>query len=120
MNEPHLVLALVGLGLIAIAVPMLLRRVPPNPLYGLRVPATYQDEQVWYDANAASARDLIALGVVQVLLALVPPALGWSGESHMMMWGFVLTLGAVMVAVIGWRRADRMLKQKRVGASPPG
>lgn len=114
MNEPYLILVLVGVLLIAIGVPMILRRVPPNPIYGLRVPATFKDEQVWYDANAASGRDCVVLGIVSVLFALVPPALGWNGESHLIGWAVVVSVGALAMAVVGWRRANRMLRA-RVG-----
>ena len=35
-----------GLVFVAIAIPLIRRRIPPNRLYGLRVPATFVDE--WY------------------------------------------------------------------------
>ena len=49
------VFALTGLLLAGLAVPLMRRRVPPNGLYGLRVAATFADEEVWYEANARSA-----------------------------------------------------------------
>jgi hypothetical protein len=119
MNEPLLIFVLVGVLNIVLGVPMLLRRVPPNPFYGLRVSATFKDEQVWYDANAASGRDLIVLGVCMILLAIVPPALGWRGDTHFMTWGFSLAAGALLMAIIGWRRANRMLKEKNAASNRP-
>jgi len=59
-----------SLVMISIAIPLLLRRVPPNALYGLRVPATFADEWVWYEANARSGRDLLALGAVLMALTI--------------------------------------------------
>ena len=47
----------VALILIGIATPLVMGRVPPNDLYGLRVPATMQDEEVWYRANASSGSE---------------------------------------------------------------
>lgn len=52
---------------------MIRRRVTPNALYGLRVPAAFADEWVWYEANAQSRRDLRRLGVLVVVLAMLPP-----------------------------------------------
>ena len=109
MNEMTPYFALVGVLMIALALPMILRRVPPNGFYGLRVPATFKDEQVWYDANAAAGRDLLVLGMLVILFGLVPPLFGWSGESHGYAWSLLVGGGAVLMAVIGWRRANRML-----------
>lgn len=109
MTEPTPWFALIGIVLIGLAVPMILRRVPPNPAYGLRVPATYKDEQVWYDANAASGWDMVWFGVFLVLFGVLPPWFGWSGESHWLAWGVSSGAGALLMAVLGWRRANRML-----------
>ena len=55
-DPPFFVSALVAvpcrLVLMAVAVPLARRRVPPNAWYGLRVPATFADREVWYAANA--------------------------------------------------------------------
>jgi len=112
MNDPTLWLTLTGLLLIAVSVPMMLRRVPPNDVYGLRVPATLQDEQVWYDANAASGRDMVLFGVIVVLFSLVPPWFGWSVASHVLAWSALVVGGALLTAVVGWRRANRLLREK--------
>lgn len=45
-------------------VPLYMRLVPPNPLYGLRVAATRVDESVWYEANHRTGRDFVLLGMV--------------------------------------------------------
>src|SRR5947207_1568020 len=55
---------------IALAIPLIRRRVKPNALYGLRVPATFADEWVWYEANAKSGRDLLIVGILQFVMAL--------------------------------------------------
>lgn len=68
----------VGIGLLSLilGVPLAQRRVRPNRWYGLRLPATFADETVWYDANAATGRDMMALGAAftsfALLLALLP------------------------------------------------
>lgn len=118
MSDPTWSLIVAPLVLILIAIPLVLRRIPPNGLYGLRVPATFKDERVWYDANAASARDMIVLAVVLLAFALVPPWLGWRGESHWLAWAVLLGAGAVAMAAVGWRRANRMLRQ-RLDENPP-
>jgi hypothetical protein len=64
-----------GLLLAALAIPLIRRRVKPNRLHGLWVPATIADEWVWYEANARSGRDLLILALVQVAIAQLLPSL---------------------------------------------
>jgi uncharacterized membrane protein len=112
MPTPSVFFAVLGAVLAVLAVPLMLRRVPPNPLYGLRVPATFRDAQVWYDANAASGRDLLVLGIVLIVSAYVVPAIITSDMTRMILWQVILVGGAIAVAIIGWRRANRMLRER--------
>lgn len=108
-------LLLTGLAIMALAVPLMLRRIPPNPLYGLRVPATFADPDVWYAANARSGRELLAYGAAIVLftLAFAPPRLA---PDRFGLWLAVLMLGgAIVLCVSGWRYANRLLREKRAG-----
>jgi uncharacterized membrane protein len=41
---------------VAISLPLMLRRVPPNRAYGYRTRATLTDERIWYEANAYFGR----------------------------------------------------------------
>lgn len=60
-----------GLLLIALAVPLIRRKVPPNAWYGFRVPQTWSDPEIWYAANAHAGKYLLAVGVITVLAAIV-------------------------------------------------
>ncbi len=46
--------------LILIAIPLVLRKVPRNCIYGFRTRATMGDDDIWYSANAHFGRGLIA------------------------------------------------------------
>lgn len=118
MLANSLILAGTGALIVALSVPLMLRRVPPNGVYGLRVPATYKAEQVWYAANAASGRDLFAFGALLVLLAFVPPAFGMGSPALEITWAVVTVVGALVVAAVGWRRANRMLRERRQEQKP--
>src|ERR1700685_2478935 len=65
-----------GLLLAAISIPLILRKIGPNPWYGFRVRKTLDDPAVWYPVNAYSAKRLLAVGlassVTAVLLFFVP------------------------------------------------
>jgi hypothetical protein len=109
--------SIVGLLMIGIAVPLIRRRIAPNGLYGLRVPATFSDEWVWYEANARSGRDLAILGGIQFSIALVPPLVadlspGAPAITYALANVAFAGVGAVTLAIVGWIRANRLLKKR--------
>jgi uncharacterized membrane protein len=53
-----------GLLLAALSVPLILRKIGPNPLYGFRVKRTLEDPAVWYPVNAYAAKRLLVVGLV--------------------------------------------------------
>lgn len=108
-----LIFVFVGVLLMALAVPLMRRRVPPNPLYGLRVRATFADSFVWYEANAANGRDLFLLGAALALAAAVLP---WTlGEWAVVPLVGGLVIGTVVTAVRGTRHANRLLSSRHAG-----
>jgi uncharacterized membrane protein len=109
-----IVFSATALLLMGLSLPLVLRRVKPNYLYGLRVPATFADEFVWYEANARSGRDLFALGLVELIFALVP-VIDPTMPLIVYALGNAIFLGAGVVgmAIIGWLRANRLLKERR-------
>jgi uncharacterized membrane protein len=105
-----------GVLFIGISIPMVRRRVPPNGMYGLRVPATFADEWVWYEANALSGRDMIVVGVLLVIVGLALPFVpGVSASAQVLVAVGVMCVGTVVVAIVGWRRANHLLDERRGG-----
>jgi uncharacterized membrane protein len=104
----------IGLLLLVLGVPLAQRRVRPNSWYGLRLPATFADETVWYDANAVAGRDMIALGAAftsfTLVIALLP---GVTDVTYPITCGLVL-VGATAVLTVRWiRLANRLLGERR-------
>ena len=60
----------VGALFIGLSIPLILRRVPPNPWYGFRVRRTLASPDVWYPANAYSSWLMLGLGLLIILVAL--------------------------------------------------
>ena len=60
-----------GLLLILIALPLIKRRIKPNPWYGFRVRATLENPDVWYDVNAHMGRRLLIGGLITTLAAVL-------------------------------------------------
>lgn len=111
---PEVLFPVVGLLLVLVGWPMAARRVRPNRWYGLRVPATFADETVWYDANAVAGRDMVALGTVLLVMAVVlPQVTRLRSDIYAGLCGGVLGLGSLVLTVRAWRLANRLLRQRR-------
>ena len=81
--------------LIVLAVPLILGVVPPNPLYGFRIPRTMRPH-VWYPANRVAGLAMAAAGVVWLLASwIAPPAhepvaqrIGWAALAVAVAFSF--------------------------------
>lgn len=112
---------IIGLIFVGLAIPLMKRKVGPNALYGLRVGETMENEAVWYEANARSARDLIRLGLGLIVVSGVLFFLPWRDGDH-----YVLVTCGLLVAGVVWycargiriaREVKRELGNSREGES---
>jgi uncharacterized membrane protein len=96
--NPHTLLVVSGPLLFVLAIPLWMRLVPPNVLYGVRARATMADETVWYDVNAACGRDLAIAG------ALV--SIGtWGIDARSATWAPEfrnLAIAALLIVTLAW------------------
>ena len=92
----------------AIAVPLIMRKVPRNGIYGFRTPATLRDERVWYEANAYFGKAFLCSSAVSALLMLWLYFSGMlSGKDFLTATKFVLAgppLAAVILTFLRLRR----------------
>jgi uncharacterized membrane protein len=118
---PELLFPLVGVLLALLGWPLATRRVGPNRWYGLRVPATFADRQVWFDANALTGRDMIGLGVTVAAVSLLLPRIVRLPEPiYSGICAGILGLGAMVLTVRGWRAANRMQQARRTAVPARG
>jgi hypothetical protein len=96
----------IGPLLILLSIPLALRWVPRNRLYGFRVGATLKHDAVWYDVNAQSARQSLVLGAVMVALEFVLPL-----ALRNQILSALAVVGLVLITVINWRRANRLARE---------
>ena len=97
----HTLLISSALMLIALAIPLWMRRVPPNRFYGVRTRATLGDEARWYDVNARCGQDLLVAGVIFLLGIFVVDAVGarWAPELRTLASAMILVVVLVFVTV---------------------
>jgi uncharacterized membrane protein len=118
LMREQLVFAGIGLLSVVVGAPLVGRRIPRNRWYGLRIPATLADDHVWYEANAATGRDLIVVGGVLLVVALALPRMGFTDPpTYSAVCGVVLAAGSMVATVRGWRLANRLLRERRSAGS---
>lgn len=92
-----------------LGVPLAMGRVPPNPLYGFRTPATQADPELWYAVNARTGQDLVGggllLGIGAWLAPRLLPALG--RDAYMGGW----TTAVVVVLLLVMLRSGLVLRR---------
>jgi uncharacterized membrane protein len=109
MNSIGLIYGGLGLLLIAICIPLLLGKIPPNSFYGFRTPQTLVDEKIWYPANRVAGRNLALAGalIMATSLALflfrqgIPKA---TATVTLLIVSLALLIGAVVHSFLALRR----------------
>jgi uncharacterized membrane protein len=94
-----------GLVIAGLGIPLWLRRVPPNRLYGIRTAGTLADESRWYAVNASAGRVMVGVGVATAILSVVLDGLGVVGDAHVLTMALLLAAGGALVAFVGLRQA---------------
>lgn len=107
-----LLFAFIGLVFIGAALPLMLRRVPPNAMYGLRVGETLENEAVWYEANARSAGDLLWIGIGTVILSALLFLLPWNNPDHYALVCCAGLIGSVLWYCVRGIRIARDVKRE--------
>ena len=100
-----------GVVLIALGIPLWLRRVKPNHMYGFRIRATLENEDIWWVVNARCGRQLFLLGIISIAMGIIaaPVDLGKRGASDALyLWILILVLGIGWITVTGYRLACKM------------
>ncbi len=59
-----------GLLIILIAIPLILRRIPPNGFYGVRVPKTLNNPDIWYPVNHFCGWTLLWSGIIASIVSV--------------------------------------------------
>lgn len=64
----YIVLSILPIGL---AIPLILKKIPPNEIYGFRTARSLSDEKVWYAANYFSGWTLLIAGIISLIAIII-------------------------------------------------
>ena len=95
---------------ILLAVPLILKKVPRNSLYGFRVKATLEDDTVWYEANAYFGRAFLAASLLSAALIVLLYRLNAVPESDFMNASLAVLIVPQLLVVVLTLRFIRSIK----------
>lgn len=95
---------LIACALIAAAsVPLMLKLVPPNPIYGVRTEKALDSPEIWYQVNLFGGRALLgAAGFAALLLMMYSGTLLKSGWAQI--FAVVIPIAAAVIATLVYER----------------
>lgn len=98
---------LIALVLIAVAaVPLMLRLIPQNPVYGVRTSHTEDDEKAWFRVNAFAGKALlVACGLSAFLILMYQGT--WLRSGWSQVFAFLIPIVAAVVATLVYERRTR-------------
>ncbi len=94
-----------------LAIPLLLRKVPRNPVYGYRTRATLASDAVWYDANAYFGRAFLVASLATPLAAVAISRPGLLAPDVFLPASIVVLAAPVVIAGVLTTRYVRTLEQ---------
>jgi len=100
MNSIQSIAALIsgsGLLIALLAIPLVLRRVPPNMLYGVRTKAAFASDADWYRINALGGRYLAVSGLLIVITGLVGFFLPASVYESYSWWASGVSVAGILI-----------------------
>jgi uncharacterized membrane protein len=92
-----------GVLIMALSVPMILGKIPPNGLYGFRVKKTMENPDFWYPVNVYSGKWLMAIGLVMILASTVfffVPGISLDVYAYAVLGVWVIVFSTAMVASV--------------------
>ena len=93
----------------AVAQPLVARKVKPNDWYGVRTPKTKANADIWYKANEYGGRVIRALGVgVGVAAVVLLPLAYWSVSAYALACAAALLIGTLGMAVLNVKYIARL------------
>jgi uncharacterized membrane protein len=103
----------VGLLIVAVAIPLILRKVPMNPWYGVRFASSYKSDWLWYEINEYGGKLLAAMGLIWSAYGVA----GFWAESMNYVWGtsgLALGLSGVLALLCHQKgkKLERQLEEK--------
>jgi hypothetical protein len=95
-----------------IAIPLILRRVPPNPVYGFRTRTTLADENIWYESNAYFGRNFVISSIISGIAVYLLYIYQYLLPEYFMKAGLFCLIAPPLIVIILTLRYSRVLNNR--------
>ena len=98
-----------GLLLALLSLPLIARKIKPNPYYGFRVSATLENPEIWYTANQYFAKRQLAAALIEIASATglyFWPGITVDAYALSVLAVFVVTFSIAIIQ--GWRHIKKL------------
>lgn len=85
-----------------VALPLAIRKVPPNNVYGFRTPKTMSDRKIWFDANAYAGKAMCVAAIAMFSFAGVVRGLAATGIPKNGIIAIGISVEILPVLVASW------------------
>ncbi len=95
-----------------LSLPLIARKIKPNPYYGFRVSATLEDPQIWYTANQYFAKLQLVAALIEIASATglyYRPGITVDAYALSVLGVFVVTFSIAIIQ--GWRYMKKLERQ---------
>jgi uncharacterized membrane protein len=83
-----------------ISIPLILRKVPRNWVYGVRTPATLKSDEIWYPANEYGGKALLVSSVISAIGVLILVNVDGIPPKSILNFSIACMAGPPLVAVV--------------------
>lgn len=107
---------ILGVAFIVLGYPLYKERIGPNDYYGLRIPQTHNNSDIWYPVNARSGKHFMIAGALLFFLGAVSTFIAATEDQQniVMFLATVLALGGALYSgITGYLMARSMAARKR-------
>jgi hypothetical protein len=97
-----------GVLVMALSVPMILGKIPPNGLYGFRVKKTMENPAIWYPVNAYSGKWLFAISLGMILASIgisFVPGISLDVYAYAVLGVWLIGFGIAVVASVRYMKS---------------
>jgi len=92
--------------MIALALPMAMKKVPPNWIYGFRTPKTMSSPEIWYASNRKAGINMMFAGALALAIWAVVKAIAGAQKAGLVGPAVVMLLliGSLILSLVQLRR----------------
>ena len=109
MSQLILIFSAGSILLIALSIPLIKGKVPPNGLYGFRIPLTMNSPEIWYPANRYAGKWLLGSAIFLLVASIGLPILpGMTMDSYAICVALIALGMLTCIFIFSWLYARKL------------